>query len=181
MLVIEDCPHTNAVTLLVRGGSKMIIEEAKRSLHDAICVTRSLIKDNRIVYGGGSSDLACAIAVQAAADKEPSIEQYAMRAFADALEAIPIALAENSGLNPIETVAKVKAEQVATGNAHVGVNCNLKDTNDMKTQRVFDPFLSKRSVIIIVYFITRQQYILASQLVRMILKVDDVLEPGDAK
>lgn len=147
MLLIEDCPNSNAVTILVRGGSKMIIDEAKRSLHDAICVTRSLIKDSRIVYGGGSSDLACSIAVLEAADKEPSIEQYAMRAFADALENIPIALAENSGLNPIETVAKVKADQVATGNPHIGVNCNQMDTADMKEQKVFDPYLSKRYVM----------------------------------
>jgi T-complex protein 1 subunit epsilon len=53
MLVIEDCACSNAVTVLIRGGNKMIVEEAKRSLHDAMCVVRNLIKDNRVVYGGG--------------------------------------------------------------------------------------------------------------------------------
>merc|ERR1712038_1524542 len=53
MIVIEDCANSNAVTVLVRGGNKMIVEEAKRSLHDAMCVVRNLIKDNRVVYGGG--------------------------------------------------------------------------------------------------------------------------------
>ena len=60
MLVIEDCASTKSVTILIRGGSKMILEEAERSLHDAICVVRTLIRDNRIVYGGGSVELAMA-------------------------------------------------------------------------------------------------------------------------
>lgn len=60
MLVIEGCASTKSVTILIRGGSKMILEEAERSLHDAICVVRTLIRDNRIVYGGGSVELAMA-------------------------------------------------------------------------------------------------------------------------
>ena len=63
MLVIEDCQCTKAVTILIRGGSQMSVDEAKRSIHDAICVIRNLIKDNRIVYGGGSAELACALQV----------------------------------------------------------------------------------------------------------------------
>merc|ERR1711998_634720 len=63
MLVIEDCANSNAVTVLVRGGNSMIVEEGKRSLHDAMCVVRNLIKDNRIVYGGGSSEIACSLKV----------------------------------------------------------------------------------------------------------------------
>lgn len=63
MLVIEDCSVLKAVSILVRGGSQMIVEEAKRSLHDSICVVRNLIKCNRVIYGGGSTELACAIAL----------------------------------------------------------------------------------------------------------------------
>lgn len=59
MLVIEDCKCSKAVTVLIRGGSSMIVDEARRSLHDAICVARNLIKNNKIVYGGGSAELAC--------------------------------------------------------------------------------------------------------------------------
>jgi len=75
MLVIEDCACSNAVTVLIRGGNKMIVEEAKRSLHDAMCVVRNLIKDNRIVYGGGSAEIACSLAVSAHAETVPGIEQ----------------------------------------------------------------------------------------------------------
>merc|ERR1712023_461637 len=97
MIVIEDCPNSNAVTVFVRGGNKMIIDEAKRSLHDAICVVRNLIRDNRIVYGGGAAEISCSLKVNEAADKTQGVEQYAMRAFADALEMTPMALSENSG------------------------------------------------------------------------------------
>lgn len=129
MLVIEECENTKAVTVFIRGGNKMIVEEAKRSLNDAICVVRNLIKDNRIVYGGGASEIACALAVSEEADKITSLEQYAFRAFADALESIPLALAENSGLSPIETVAEVKARQLKEGKPHLGIDCLLKGTS----------------------------------------------------
>ncbi|KAJ3142604.1 T-complex protein 1 subunit epsilon [Physocladia obscura] len=168
MLVIEECANTRAVTLFCRGGNKMIIDEAKRSLHDAICVVRNLVRDNRIVYGGGAAEITCSLAVAAAADEISSVEQYAMRAFASALDAIPLALAENSGLSPIETLAEVKSRQATEGNSKLGIDCNYKGTNDMKEQHVFDPLISKRS-----------QFLLATQLVKMILKIDDVISASE--
>ena len=164
MLVVEDCANSRAVTVFVRGSNKMIIDEAKRALHDALCVVRNLVKDNRVVYGGGAAEIACSIAVAKAADEIASIEQYAMRAFATALDAVPLALAENSGLSPIETLAEVKSRQVNEGNSQLGIDCAGKGTNDMKAQFVWDPAVSKR-----------QQFLLATQLVRAILKIDDVV------
>merc|ERR1711992_18652 len=95
MLVIEECANSKAVTIFLRGGTKMIVEEAKRSIHDALCVIRNLVRDNRVVYGGGAAEIACSLAVSEAADKIATIEQYAIHAFAAALENIPNALAEN--------------------------------------------------------------------------------------
>ena len=69
MLVIEDCPNSKAVTILVRGGSKMIVDEVKRSLHDAICVVRNFIRDPKVVYGGGSTEIAMSLAINKQADK----------------------------------------------------------------------------------------------------------------
>jgi T-complex protein 1 subunit epsilon len=129
MLVIEECANTRAVTLFVRGGNKMIIDEAKRSLHDAICVVRNLIRDNRIVYGGGAAEITCSLAVSKAADEISSIEQYAMRGFAAALDAIPLALSENSGLSPIQTLAQVKSRQIAEKNTRLGIDCNQTGSN----------------------------------------------------
>ena len=168
MIVIEGCPNTRAVTVFVRGGNKMIVDEAKRSLHDAMCVVRNLIKDNRIVYGGGACEIACSTRINAAADAEAGVEQYAMRGFADALESVPIALAENSGLSPIESLSAVKARQLKEGNAHLGIDCLQRGTNDMRAQRVFETLIGKQ-----------QQMLLATQLVKMVLKIDDVIEKSD--
>ena len=164
MLVVEGCSNSRAVTIFVRGGNKMMVDETKRSLHDALCVARNLIRYNAIVYGGGSAEITAALAVEAAADSVPGVEQYAMRAFADALEAVPLALAENSGLPPIETVAAVKALQVLHSNPRLGVDCKGEGTNDMRLQGVFETLIGKQ-----------QQMLLATQVVKMILKIDDVM------
>ena len=139
MLVIEECANTRAVTVFVRGSNKMIIDEAKRSLHDALCVVRNLVKDNRVVYGGGAAEIACSLAVEDAAVKSPGIEQYAMRAFADALDAIPMALAENSGLSPIETLAAIKSRQVREKNSRLGVDCMQTGSNGRSFPSRRDP------------------------------------------
>ncbi|CAG5131016.1 unnamed protein product [Candidula unifasciata] len=168
MLVIEECHNSRAVTIFIRGGNKMIVDEAKRSLHDALCVIRNLIRDNRIVYGGGAPEIAASLAVQEAADKISTLEQYAVRSFAEALESIPLALAENSGLSPIHTLAEVKSRQVKENNPFLGIDCLYKGTNDMKVQKVIETLTAKK-----------QQILLASQLVRMILKIDDIRAPTD--
>lgn len=76
-----------------------------------------------MVYGGGAAEISCSVAVARGADKLSSLDQYAYRAFADALEAVPLALAENSGLSPIDTLSEVKARQVAEGNHNLGIDC----------------------------------------------------------
>lgn len=167
MLVIEDCANPKAVTVLVRGSNHMIVEEAKRALHDALCVVRNLVKDNRVVYGGGAAEIACSLAVAAAADERKGIDQYAFRAFAAALDATPMALAENSGMSPIEALSSVKARQVREKNSRLGIDCLGLGQNDMRENFVLDPLISKR-----------QQFLLATQLTRMILKINDVIVSG---
>merc|ERR1739838_683163 len=168
MLVIEGCQNSKAVTIFLRGGNKMIVQEAKRSVHDALCVVRNLIRDNRIVYGGGVCEIACSIAVSEAADQCPNIEQYAMRSFSQALETVPLALAENSGLSPIETLTNVRAMQVNEKNPNLGIDCFHTEQPDMKVQNVIETLMGKK-----------QQITLATQLVRMILKIDDVRSCGE--
>ncbi|XP_033732962.1 T-complex protein 1 subunit epsilon-like [Pecten maximus] len=163
MLVIEKCANSKAVTIFIRGGNKMIIEEGKRSIHDALCVIRNLVSDDRIVYGGGAPEISCSLAVAEAANKVSTLEQYAMRSFAEALESIPLALAENSGSSPIHTLADIKSRQLKEKNPRLGIDCLFKDTNDMKDQHVIETLSSKRA-----------QIMLAVQLTKMILKIDDV-------
>lgn len=140
------------------------MDEAKRALHDALCVVRNLVKDNRVVYGGGAAEMACSIKVAEEADKIPGIEQYAMRAFSSALDSVPAALAENSGLSPIETLADVKSRQIKEKNTRLGIDCLSTGSNDMRELFVIDPLIGKR-----------QQLLLATQLCRMVLKIDDAV------
>ncbi|CAL5421218.1 unnamed protein product [Camellia sinensis] len=191
MLYIEHCANSRAVTIFIRGGqfkrmtldilrpaytlvfddalgNKMMIEETKRSIHDALCVARNLIRNNSIVYGGGAAEISCSLAAEAAADRYPGVEQYAIRAFADALDSIPMALAENSGLQPIETLSAVKSQQIKENNHCCGIDCNDVGTNDMREQNVFETLIGKQ-----------QQILLATQVVKMILKIDDVISPSE--
>lgn len=129
-----------------------------------------MVKDNRVVYGGGAAEIACSLAVEDAAGKTPGLEQYAMRAFSEALDAVPMALAENSGLNSISTLAEVKSQQVKASpenRGRLGVDCMGRGDNDMKSAFVIDPLISKK-----------QQLQLATQLCRMVLKVNNVIVAG---
>ncbi|KAJ8687111.1 hypothetical protein QAD02_022905 [Eretmocerus hayati] len=168
MLVIEECKNSRAVTIFIRGGNKMIVEEAKRSLHDALCTVRNLVTNDKIVYGGGAAEIACSLACAGSADNISSIEQYAFRAFADALEAIPMALAENCGLSPVNAVSEVKSKQLSDKNPALGIDCMNRGTLDMRVQNVVESLKSKT-----------QQILLATQLVKMILKIDDIRSPAD--
>ena len=202
MLILENCSNTNAVTVLVRGGNKMIVEEAKRSLHDAMCVVRNLIKDNRIVYGGGSAEISCSLAVSKHADTNVvGVDQYAIRSFASALEDIPLALAENAGLSPIEEVAAIKSKQVKENNPVIGLGLmpsannadHVNDTegeehksasaaNDTTTIAGKDGYHSSNMKDLGVFetLIGKQQQLqLAAQVVKMILKIDDVISQGN--
>lgn len=108
-----------------------MVEETKRSIHDAICVIRNLVRDPRVVYGGGAADISCANVVAEAANSVPGLEQYAYRAFADALEVIPHSLAENSGISPIDAVSEIKSRQIKEKNSRLGVDCMQRGTNGM--------------------------------------------------
>ncbi|KAL4720197.1 hypothetical protein ACJJTC_000159 [Scirpophaga incertulas] len=128
-----------------------------------------MAEDSRVVYGGGAAEISCSLAVSRAADKLSSLEQYSFRGFADALEAVPLALAENSGLSPIESLSEIKARQASENNPNLGIDCMGRGSNDMKAMNVIESLHSKK-----------QQIALATQLVKMILKIDDVRSPADS-
>lgn len=168
VMIIEKCASSRAVTVLIRGGNQMVVDEAKRCLHDAICCVRNLIRDSRVVPGGGASETAASIEVARVAEELPTVEQHSMRAFADALEVIPTALAENSGLNSINAVTELRANQIKTKNSWLGIDCNLTgDGGDMNAQGIYESLKSKA-----------EQLRLSTQVVRMILKIDDIISPS---
>lgn len=168
MIVVENCANPRTVSILVRGSNDMIVEEAKRALHDSLCVVRNLVRDNRVVYGGGAAEIAASLAVSDEADQHAGIDQYAYRAFAKALDSIPLTLAENSGMNAIEALSDVKSKQVTSKLSQLGIDCLGSGSNDMKKLFVIDPLIGKR-----------QQFLLATQLTRMILKINTVIVSGE--
>lgn len=171
MIILEndhiEKGKVNTVTNLIRGSNKMIVDEAIRSLHDSLCVVRNLIKDNKIVYGGGSVETSCSLKIMNEADKQKGIDQYAFRAFSQALDVIPMALAENSGYNPINELTKLKAAQVSNNCHNLGIDCLGNNNNNMKDLFVIETYLGKK-----------QQFLLATQLTRMILKINNVIISG---
>ncbi|CAL9239788.1 unnamed protein product [Arabidopsis halleri] len=121
-----------------------------------------------LISGGGAAEIACSLAVDAAADRYPGVEQYAIRAFAEALDFVPMALAKNSGLQPIETLSAVKSQQIKENIPFYGIDCNNVKTNDMREKNVFETLIGKQ-----------QQILLATQVIKMILKIDDVISPSE--
>jgi len=138
VMFIEGCPNSNAVTIIVRGGNKIVVEESKRSVYDSLSVVRNLLRSSAVVYGGGSSELSCSLAVSEAAYNTPGVEHFSMRAFADALEQIPYALAENAGREPNQTMKTIKSRQLKESNPYLGIDCNDIGSDDMREQNVLE-------------------------------------------
>ena len=165
MLVVKDLSHLKAVSILVRGGSKTIVDEAHRAIHDALCVIRNLVREPRVIVGGGAAELSASIYIKQKADENPTVEQYAMRAYGDALEQICVVLAENSGLDPIQSLSEARSRQIEEKSHVYGIACLEGKVDDMRKLEVFETLASKK-----------HQVQIATQLVKMILKIDDLIE-----
>lgn len=109
------------VTVLVRGSNKLVLDEAERSLHDSLCVVRCLVKKRFLISGGGAPEIELARALRSYSASLVGAQQMCIRGFADALEVIPITLAENGGLSPIETVTELRNRH-EKGEQHAGIN-----------------------------------------------------------
>ncbi|EPR79813.1 T-complex protein 1 epsilon subunit [Spraguea lophii 42_110] len=156
---------SKAVTLILRGATDIVVEEAKRSVVDGLSAARNILSANKIIYGGGSSEISAANYLRSIANQ--SEHRKFLLAFAKALEIIPLILAQNSGYNPVETLSELCEEQIKTDNNFIGVGCGDKEKSNMKKLNVFDSLDSKR-----------QQLMMATQLVTSILKIDDFITIG---
>lgn len=154
------------VTVHVRGSNQLIVGEADRSFHDALCVVRSLVKRRAIVAGGGACEIQIATKLAAKIRELDSVEAYCLKTYADAFEIIPYTLAENAGLNPIDTVTALRAKHSESGNAGVrhGINVRKGQVSDMFEENVVVPLLVPYSAVK-----------LATETVAMILKIDDIV------
>jgi len=151
------------VSVLVRGSNKLMIDEAERSLHDALCVLRSLIRLRYLIAGGGAPEIELSIRLAEYANTLTGMEQYCFRAFAESLEVVPYTLAENAGLNPIATVTELRNKH-ALNEYTAGINVRKSIISDIIEENVVQPLLVTTSAIS-----------LASETVRSILKIDDII------
>ncbi|KAJ8688397.1 hypothetical protein QAD02_024192 [Eretmocerus hayati] len=151
------------VTIVVRGSNKLVLEEAERSLHDALCVIRCLVKQNAILAGGGAPEIQMSMQLGAFSRTLTGVDSYCFRAYANALEVIPSTLAENAGLNPIATVTELRKRH-AGGEDGMGINVRKGTITRMSEEDVVQPLLVSTSAIT-----------LATETVRSILKIDDIV------
>jgi chaperonin GroEL (HSP60 family) len=163
MLFVEKCKNPRAVTILIRGGTDRITSEAERSIHDALCVVRDVVRDPRIVAGGGAVEVEISNRLDKWAEKESGREQLAIKAFAEALKAIPTTLAENAGLDPIDTMVNLSSAH-EKGEKWAGIDLFDGKVKDTYKMGVFEPASVKEQMIKS-----------ASEAVTMILKIDDVI------
>ncbi|MEM1688008.1 MAG: thermosome subunit beta [Nanopusillaceae archaeon] len=174
MIFVTGCKNPKAVTILIRAGSEHVAEEAERSITDAIKDVANVIKKGKVISGGGAIEIELAEKIRKEAKKHPSKIQMAMLAFADALEAIPAALAENAGMDTIEAMSELRAAH-ENGKIWYGVDAVEGKISDMWELGVVEPA-----------DITIQAIKSATEAAIMILKIDDVIaaikkEGGESK
>ncbi|AIY90848.1 thermosome subunit beta [Geoglobus acetivorans] len=163
MVFIRGCKNPKAVTLLVRGGTEHIVDEVERSLTDSLKVTKAAIENGKVVAGGGAPEIELALKLKEWAPSLGGREQLAAEAFASALEAIPRALAENAGLDPIDILVEIRKAH-EDGNAFAGVDVFEGKVIDMKEKGVLEPLRVKKQAISS-----------ATEVAIMILRIDDVI------
>lgn len=151
------------VSVLVRGSNRLIIDEADRSVHDALCVIRSLVKERFLINGGGAPEIELSLRLAEFAEKTGGMEGYCIKEYAKALEIIPYTLAENAGLHPINIVTELRNAH-AEGKKYAGINVRKGCITDIREENVLQPLLVTVSAIT-----------LATETVRMLLKIDDIV------
>ena len=166
---VEGCKNPKAVTLLIRGGTQRIVDEAERSVHDALMVTKDAMEKPAVVAGGGSPELETASQIRKWAESLTGREQLAAQEFAEALETIPIVLAVNAGMSPIDTMTELRAKH-AEGGKWFGVDTKEGKVKDMYKENVFEPLSVKEQIVKS-----------ATEAACMILRIDDVIAAGKTR
>jgi len=165
---VEGCKHPQSVTLLIRGGSQRVIDEVDRSIHDSLMVVKDVVQKPEIVAGGGAPEAYAASLLKDWADNFDGKEQLAIKKYAEALEVIPLTIAENAGMDPIDTMANLRAKQ-NQGRKWTGIDARNTQIADMMAINVIEPIVVKEQIIKS-----------ATEAACMILRIDDVIATSGA-
>jgi len=160
---IEGCKNPHSVTLLIRGGSQRVVDEVDRSIHDSLMVVKDVIEKPSIVSGGGSAEAYLAGQLNEWADSFDGRESLAIKQYAEALETIPLTIAENAGMDPINTIISLRAKQ-NSGKKASGINAREGKVGDMYSLNIVEPLVVKEQIIKS-----------ATETACMILRIDDVI------
>ncbi len=164
MVFVEGCPNPKAVSILVRGGLERAVDEAERSLRDALYAVADVLRHPYIIPGGGAIEIEIARELRKYATEVGGREQLAIESFANAVESIPRTLAENAGLDPIDIMADLRAAHEDPAKWTYGVDVTDGGVTDMMTLGVFEPAIVKDHAVKI-----------ATEAAAMILRIDDVI------
>ncbi|MGQ9781839.1 MAG: thermosome subunit beta [Nitrososphaeria archaeon] len=159
----EGCKNPKAVSILVRGGTSKIVDEVERSIHDALCVVKDVMIKPSIVFGAGSPEEEVASKLQEWAQTLSGREQLAVQKYAEAAEVIPLTLAENAGMDPIDTMVDLRARH-SRGQKTAGINVVAGKVQDARKFQVYEPLAVKEQV-----------FKAATEAANMILRIDDVI------
>jgi thermosome len=160
---IEGCSNPHSVTVLIRGGSQRVVDEADRSIHDALFVVKDVIEKPMIVAGGGSPEAYLAGKLKEWADSFDGREQLAIKQYAESLESIPLTIAENAGMDPIDSIIALRAKQ-NSGEKTTGINAREGKIGDVYSLDIVEPLAVKEQIIKS-----------ATEAACMILRIDDVI------
>jgi thermosome len=165
MIFVEKCKDPKAVSMILRGGTEHVVDELERAVHDALRVVGVVVEDKKYVVGGGACEVELALRLKDFASTVGGREQLAIEAFAEAMEVIPRTLAENAGLDPIDTLVSLRSKHEGkNGMKTAGINVFTGDAVDMKKEKVVEPLRVKTQAVSG-----------ASEAAVMILRIDDVI------
>jgi len=160
---IEGCKNPRSVTVLIRGGSQRVVDEVDRSIHDALMVVKDVVEKPSIVAGGGSPEAYLSTELNEWASSSEGREQLAIKQYAEAFESIPLTIAENAGMDPIDTIITLRANQ-SNGKQTVGINAKESKIGNMFSLDIVEPLVVKEQIIKS-----------ATEAACMILRIDDVI------
>jgi thermosome len=170
MIFVEKCKDPHSVAILIRAGLERMVDEAERAMVDSLSVVSDVMENNKIVAGGGAVEIEVAKELRKYATKVGGREQLAVEAFADAIEVIPRALAENGGLEPIDILVELRSRHDTAEGKNIGINVFTGKLQDSIEEGVIEPLVVKEQAIKS-----------AAESAAMILRIDDVITAKSPK
>ena len=167
---IEGCENPKSITILIRGGSERVVDEAERSIHDALMAVKGAVEYPYVVVGGGAPEVVLSKKLREWSSSLASRQQLAVEKYADSLESIPLALAENAGMSLVDAQAELRSKSQTTGKPRFGIDVFKGKIVDLSSRDIYEPLAVKNQIINS-----------GTEAACMILRIDDIISAGAPK